>query len=501
MNPFGTQMFRGECYFFENARKQSDRIFGSMKSRLFHELFVIGFNDSGDGKPPIHIVPPACSLTTDHFINVSSNAKQLAQNEQVNILNVLMTSQEIENHRIQMESVRNAIDSRMTQLDSQAGNVLSYVSFPVKIGNYTTAVVIRFLKDVFDGLYKFQKGYGMTSNMQIPKSFLEATIFSLLQSLHETLLVPDPDQINAGAYDDEIMRRAGRMMMRTPFLSINTASGMPDLFETCQLLSALKYEGKDGAGRIIFATRGHESIETKVAFTKPRLLQDTRSARKMLEMTSNNLSLLCDTEYVYGLGNVLSNYNPASQKVFEVQFLSQAVWEFKHAGNTMMHVTHGIPQLSGYEFSASGFKATLTQCFPNLGATALERLCTITALFTSKKHGCVLAITPQAASETIRLSNQCIGIEPQILDNSLISAITEIDGAVLVDHEARCHAVGVILDGPAHERCNPGRGSRYNSALRYAYGHKSECVVLVKSDDGMVDSFGMMPINAQLTPP
>ena len=63
-----------------------------------------------------------------------------------------------------------------------------------------------------------------------------------------------------------------------------------------------------------------------------------------------------------------------------------------------------------------------------------------------------------------------------------------MDGAVLVDVAGKCHAIGVILDGLASDRCTPARGARYNSAIRYVYSHP-DCLVVVKSEDGMVNTF------------
>ena len=66
--------------------------------------------------------------------------------------------------------------------------------------------------------------------------------------------------------------------------------------------------------------------------------------------------------------------------------------------------------------------------------------------------------------------------------------MTRIDGAVLLDHEGLCHAVGVILDGKATDRGSPARGARFNSALRYVLeeGERAS-IAVVLSEDGNVD--------------
>jgi len=67
-----------------------------------------------------------------------------------------------------------------------------------------------------------------------------------------------------------------------------------------------------------------------------------------------------------------------------------------------------------------------------------------------------------------------------------------LDGAVLLDVQGTCHAIGVILDGRVSEQGtlvgNRGRGARYNTALRYADDERCpRSLIIVRSDDGMLD--------------
>src|SRR5262249_30802400 len=41
-------------------------------------------------------------------------------------------------------------------------------------------------------------------------------------------------------------------------------------------------------------------------------------------------------------------------------------------------------------------------------------------------------------------------------------------------------------DGVSSETCNPARGARYNSAIRYSSSH-DECVIISKSEDGGIN--------------
>jgi hypothetical protein len=100
----------------------------------------------------------------------------------------------------------------------------------------------------------------------------------------------------------------------------------------------------------------------------------------------------------------------------------------------------------------------------------------------------MLVVSSAAAKEASRLAKQATCLRPFPLTEAVIPRVTSIDGAVLVDLDGTCHAIGVILDGQAHRHCSPSRGARYNSAVRYAYG-RTDCMVVIKSEDGMVNLF------------
>lgn len=101
-----------------------------------------------------------------------------------------------------------------------------------------------------------------------------------------------------------------------------------------------------------------------------------------------------------------------------------------------------------------------------------------------------MVISAEAAAELTRLKNQATPIEPCVLTPKLLGHLTGIDGAVLVGTDGFCHAIGVILDGQATSKGDPGRGARFNSAIRYvesAKGRGISTMATVVSEDGGVD--------------
>jgi hypothetical protein len=99
----------------------------------------------------------------------------------------------------------------------------------------------------------------------------------------------------------------------------------------------------------------------------------------------------------------------------------------------------------------------------------------------------MLVVHRDAAIEALRLVPQALIIELAVLSGSALRAMTNIDGAVLVSPDARCHAVGVILDGHATGTGDVSRGARFNSAVRYRKGAGDDCLVIIVSEDGMIN--------------
>ncbi len=47
--------------------------------------------------------------------------------------------------------------------------------------------------------------------------------------------------------------------------------------------------------------------------------------------------------------------------------------------------------------------------------------------------------------------------------------------------------MGVILDGHASGKGDASRGARFNSVVRYHYTHNGECLIIIVSEDGMIN--------------
>lgn len=74
----------------------------------------------------------------------------------------------------------------------------------------------------------------------------------------------------------------------------------------------------------------------------------------------------------------------------------------------------------------------------------------------------------------------------------IVLNLTSIDGAVLVDFDGNCYAIGFILDGDMAIKGNIGRGARYNSAVNYIERQKkkgNDFFAVIFSEDKTIDIY------------
>jgi hypothetical protein len=213
----------------------------------------------------------------------------------------------------------------------------------------------------------------------------------------------------------------------------------------------------------------------------------------MLEMASDGVALISDAAHVLGLGAVSEDYDLAAEDVFVIEFLDHYKWALSHAGVVLMRVEYGVPGLAHPLLHRADLSAVIGRVFPETSVEVDKRLWRAVETAMEQPHGTILVVSARAAEEAARLGGQCTRIEPVVLSEELLRRVTSVDGAVLLDAEGRCHAVGVILDGRAAARGRPARGARYNSAVRYVTDASAPTLAVVISEDGRVDVLPELP--------
>jgi len=391
-----------------------------------------------------------------------------------------------------LRAMQSALQNVLDALSSQT-EAVAFCSWPVLVEDYLVFTVLQLGRAVYHSYYSLRNPYvppGSSAPTRVQRSLLEATVTEFLRAATELLNTPDPGAGFAILEDPRaVITKAGRMLMYTPAWAGQNLHGRHGLFDACNTISTLKYEGQEGLSRQMLLVRpDHPHLHTDLTLEHPVSFQDHRSVRKLLQLAGSTTGLLCDGARVYGLGRSLPTYDTSAEDLFHVMFLRQFVWELTHANRALMQVRYGMPALAVTGIQDDKFKSDLQRLFGPLDKQDADALSQLAKNAARQPHGAMLVISRSAAVESARLGNQCIRVKPILLSPETLAQVTDIDGAVLVDLAGRCHAIGVILDGLASERCSPARGARYNSAIRYVYSHPDSLAV-VKSEDGMVNIF------------
>lgn len=314
-------------------------------------------------------------------------------------------------------------------------------------------------------------------------SFLLRCINSVLADGRRVLAGPEPGRRVSGELRPaaELVREAAESFLHVPVISGEFAYS--DMFREFNQLSQLMYEGRKGLGRLVLAKADDPAISYALRLREPVPIGQTRWVRKLLQMATRETVLISNYQSISGLGHVIDRHACP----YSIDFLDKHEWDFRRGDQILLRVRFGEARLPQEPISVERFADNMRRLFPGVSDFAVQRHQGVLDQMTRQTHGSMVIIAEDAASEAERLELQGTRIEPTPLTPELAARASEIDGTILVDPEGLCHAIGVILDGQANERCTPSRGARYNSGVRYVGEGGAARMALVVSDDRTLD--------------
>mgnify|MGYP001048574197 CR=1 FL=1 len=481
-------MWDYQPHFRISAQVAADAIFTTLDEQLRPTVFLVGVTEVAHAaRPPVQLEPEDCGYAPEVFQDVGRTAQQLEADDQEKELQhadpIIQTMLE---RRARVRAVQQALQTTIRRYDEER-NILTFCSAPVLVQGYMVSVVLQLDRATFDNYYALTKDR-LDQRVTLATSLLDAATTEFLEGCADALTRPEPgsgpDLLGRDA--DEVIRAAGKRLMYTPAWAGGARQGIEGLFHACNTISSMRYEGAEGVGKMLITRREHPNVAVILALSQPIPIKDHRAVRKLLEISSAENCLLTDAFYIYGFGNVVGEYDPQREDLFLINFTKHYTWELQHAEHMLMRAGYGQPQLPQQSISQEQFQSTLRRIFRRIKPAQTERLWRVVREATRQKHGTMVVVSTQAEAEAERLSGQAIKIEPIPITPEIIHMVTAIDGAVIIDEQATCYAIGVILDGIATPGGSSARGARYNSAVRYVAG-KTECLAIVVSVDGSID--------------
>lgn len=357
---------------------------------------------------------------------------------------------------------------------------------------------------------------GETDNLAIrimaPISFIETLLYTYLERVGKCLNEDDEEiwplistselkwKGEKNLINSFIRESMASFLMKIQQFSSKDADGvMYDHLEFDSILdkiSSERYEGDEAKGKLLLVAKDN-SIQTAFKLKHPFFMEgNTRRLRKLLEVSSEEMPLLYDGEKIFAFGTS-NEHLIANERVCEVRFTKHHTWEVWHKGKPLFVVEYGKARLPKRQtFDEKGFEQCIIHLFKEEVDT--ELLSNVVKEAVKQRHGTMLIITTpeHAAKEAVRLAEQSMPLEKplSLLDSTVkkvISHISGIDGAILLDTQGRVHSFAVILDGLAIEgKGDSARGARYNSAIRYIEADNSNKVLaVIISEDKSIDFY------------
>jgi hypothetical protein len=445
-------------------------------------VLLVGFKVAGDSEFDICIEPEDGPYAPGDFSAVKEMTKRLyLEHPERGIINTNARLHEMRQRGL-LDEMRGKALSEVLGDHPASGGQTFFASRSTRVGDYEVHVVLGVPSDALADVPRIQTT--LRDRFRIVPSLVHAVIYEVLRRASLGLYLPDPGDGDAlGAYSPEIVRAATERFVRSVMLCVDFWSGSDNdlLFSS---ISALPYEGRSGVGRLILAKPDHPAIEVLLRIRHPVKLHDTRAVRKLLEASGDDADLLVGENEVYGFGRVTEDYDPSTETVFVVSLSGRGAWDLSHGNQVLLSVRDGKAMLPVSVFDLDAFVDLADRLLPN---PDVPTLLGIAHTMAQNDHGAMLIVSSGASAEAERLSPQAWAVDPAPLSPALLRQLTAMDGAVLIDPQGKCHAIGAILDGQAAGKGDPARGSRFNNAVRYLNSSPPSAIIVVYSADGSVD--------------
>lgn len=484
-------MWPWQVFFRISCQTTAESLFNSLDRNLQPNVFLVGFNtNQNNNTEKICIEPENLEHLLNEFQNINSIANDIRSlDEDRNMMYSGRGMQEEMDLRFQIRTFREALERLLNESEFNK-NSLHFASTPVIINDCQVFVVLQLNKMWYDSHQHLQKTI-VDERMRIYRSFLETSVHEYLKERERNLYLPNPGKSLSGdsRSADEILRQGANLFLYSVSCKGENFYGLHGLFNNCNELSQYRYENLENYGHLIIAKENHPDIEMTLEVDSPFQINEYRKTRKMLELSNEDVAVICDSYQVLGLGRIKSSYQPSTESIFNIYFKGIHCWDVFHAGVNVLQMRYGLPQFSNETIQKEKFFIDAKRLFIGITNIQLENLFKLALASAKQKKGAMLIITNNAEEEAKRFARRCISIKPVILDEKLLLNLTSIDGGVLINPEGLAFAKGVILDGIAGNKGDSGRGSHYNSAVTYCENRANSqaTMIVVVSSDGMID--------------
>ena len=450
------------CRSFQLGAKE---FFDHFSSKLNPEIFLIGLQNDIPEYPTICTVPQTEEIK-NYLEELTKNVSSISSN---------------------IWPLRDRIKLKFNDVYK---NKITFISNPVYLKRHNMLIVLQLDKSICNSIFLEKSIFGTTVcilNFIVKEFFYN--IIPILKEQHDEMYItrsitPSIDYMRTNVCKNYVSK------ILSPFSKLNPSSYV----WVIDKLSSLQYEKKINTGSILICNENHKNIEIILKFKERIWLKSTgyRKIRKLLEITNNDLFLYGSCWFVSGIAKIKNTDNLKNDDLIFIKFLGLNTWQLIHGETVMLTIKDKKPVFDKPETLMTLFYDLLSKKFPSIADEDKNTLWDIINQCKNQKKGTLIIISGIADKESFRLKNDSIYLAPKFINKNIYKQLSSIDGAILLDIHGTCHSIGVILDGVSTISSDSGRGSRYNSAIRYV-DLKPDSIAVIISEDGMVDLYPTLP--------
>ncbi len=363
----------------------AESLFNKLDRTLTPQVFFFGLlTEDRNDRHQICLEPEDCGFHPKMFTEIKSIASELQKLDEENMVShshpIAQTSHE---KKINNRAYVNALLKLLIRFDAHGKNKY-YVSGPVPIDGFLVFTVLSLNREAIGNYYSLSKEK-VNDRFKIFRSLIESAIEVYLNECCSVLKDPNNAFDGTQRYADELMRSAGKQLMYTAAAAGRNFKGLHALYDACNEIASMKYEGAVKIGNLIIAPRNHKNVKVLLHLKNPIKIRDYRTVRKFLEVADRDSSLICDSAFIYGLGEMRGKYNPVEESIFVVRFTSHFRWELLHDNNPLMEVEYREPTLPKEKINREKFYSDFPRIFRGIDKTAIDDVWEV-AIEATKRH-------------------------------------------------------------------------------------------------------------------
>ena len=489
--PIKPFMWAYQHYFRAAVKWRAKEVIQTVAPLVEPRAILVGINTrEKPGGHPVCVDPEDEGWSSARFLGCAEHAEQIYErvvSEPVEPGYAPRLRDKPEN--IRKSSVREAVEAVASAYDAEH-DTKSFCGYPTTLEGYHVVPILQFQLDQLLNYPRLPAAIQF-EGWSSPTSLLESIVTCLLEEITRELTSgKEPGRFLDTLRRDKtaILKEAAERFCVAIALACQDTS-FQNIFEALNVISSIPYEGTEATGALLFTAASSGAADVRVRLSETVPIHTHRLARKMLQMSGQELSCIChDASGINGLGTLRDG---TADGVFCVSFTGHYKWDLYYGDTLVMKSAFGVPYLPSVRLSEEMFLSTARRILSSIDVEAGKRLWSIAGAAMEQRRGTIIVISEGAKLESLRLRRQSIALSPTELTPDLIRRLSNIDGALLVDPRGVCHAVGAILDGLATDEGDTSRGARYNSAIRYVASAKAATICLIISEDGYVN---MIPV-------